>query len=129
MIIINFAHPITSEHQAEIEKCTGQSIEQIIEVSSQVDTKRPLATQVQEMVQQVGLSPANWQTRPIVINPPALNFSALVLIAELHGRMGYFPPIIRIKPVANAVPRRFEVAEIIDLQNTREAARTRRQAQ
>jgi len=129
MIIINFAHPIPSEHQAEIEKRTGQTIAQIIEVSSQIDTEQPLAPQVQEMVQNVGLSPADWQTRPILINPPALNFSTLVLIAELHGRMGYFPPILRIKPVADALPRRFEVAEIIDLQNVRDAARTRRQVQ
>jgi len=49
-----------------------------------------------------------------------------VLLAELHGRMGYFPPIVRLRPVPNALPPRFEVAEIINLQAVREAARTRR---
>jgi len=31
--------------------------------------------------------------------------------------------VVRTRPVADAVPRRYEVAEILDLQATREAAR------
>ena len=40
--------------------------------------------------------------------------------------MGYFPPVIRMKPVENALPPRFEVAEIINLQAIRDAARKER---
>jgi len=57
---------------------------------------------------------------------PSLNFIAAQLLAELHGRMGYFPPVVRTRPVAGAVPRRYEVAEILDLQMTREGARRNR---
>jgi len=44
------------------------------------------------MADAAGLSPEEWQTLPIFINPSSLtlNFSAVALIAELHGRMGYF---------------------------------------
>lgn len=37
----------------------------------------------------------------------ALNFIAAALVAELHGRMGYFPPVVRTRPVAGAVLRRY----------------------
>jgi len=56
----------------------------------------------------------------------SLNFDALTLIAAIHDIMGYFPPIVRIKPVEGSVPPRFEVAEVINLQEVRERFRERR---
>ena len=38
--------------------------------------------------------------------------------------MGYFPPVVRTRPIANSLPRQFEAAEVLDLQAVREAART-----
>jgi hypothetical protein len=52
----------------------------------------------------------------MLANPPSLNVIAVTLLAELHGRMGYFPPVVRLLPVAGSVPPRFEVAEMISLQ-------------
>jgi hypothetical protein len=49
-----------------------------------------------------------------------------VLLAELHGRCGYFPAAVRLRPVPDSVPPRFEVAEIVNLQAVREKARGRR---
>ena len=123
MIVLNFAHPITEEQRAQIEALTGQTIERVVDIPSQIDVQHPLAPQVVAMADAAGLSPAEWQTLPILVNPPSLNFSAVALLAELHGRMGYFPPIVRLRPVQGSVPPRFEVAEIVDLQGMRERAR------
>ncbi len=123
MIVLNFAHPITEEQRAQIEALTGQTIERVVDIPSQIDVQHPLAPQVVAMADAAGLSPAEWQTLPILVNPPSLNFSAVALLAELHGRMGYFPPIVRLRPVEGSVPPRFEVAEIVDLQGIRERAR------
>ncbi len=131
MLILNFAHPLTDEHLARIEELTGQKPERVIVINSQIDTQQPLAPQVVAMADAAGLTPEEWQTLPILINPPALNFSAVALVAELHGRMGYFPPCIRMRPVVDehgnrVVPPRFEVAEILNLQGVRDEARLRR---
>jgi len=48
------------------------------------------------------------------------------LLAEVHGRTGYFPTIIRLRPVAGVTPPQFEVAELLNLQAVRDAARVRR---
>jgi len=77
-------------------------------------------------VEAAGLTPGEWQSAVLLVNLPSLNYSAAVLLAELHGRMGYFPACLRLRPVAGAVPPRFEVAEILDLQAVREEARRRR---
>ncbi len=37
--------------------------------------------------------------------------------------MGYFPACIRLRPVPESLPPRFEVAEILNLQAVRDAAR------
>jgi len=49
------------------------------------------------------------------------------VLAEIHGRCGYFPPIVRLRPIKDSLPPRFEVAEILNLNAVRETARTKRQ--
>jgi len=126
MILLNFAHPLTNDHLKQIESLTGQPIERVIEIGSQIDPQQPLVPQVAELADRAGLSLAEWQTLPLLINPPALNFSAVTLLAELHGRCGYFPAHLRMRPVQGALPPRYEVAEILDLHIVRDEARQKR---
>jgi hypothetical protein len=126
MILLNFAHPLTEENVRRLEELTGQRVQQIRDVNSQIDPGKELVPQVVEIVEELGYTPEEWQTLPILINPPSLNVIGAVLLAELHGRMGYFPPIVRLRPVPGALPPRFEVAEVINLQEVRDQARRRR---
>lgn len=126
MILLNFSHPITPIQQEQIETLTQQKIERIIALTPQFDEERPFTPQVQALLEQVELTSEEWQSASLLVVLPSLNFIAAVLLAELHGRMGYFPPIVRTRPVADSLPRRFEVAEILDLQAIRDAARRRR---
>ena len=98
----------------------------MIEVKTQFDHEQPFAGQVRELVEGIGLTAEEWQTTPLLINPPALNIIAVTLLAHLHGRMGYFPAVLRLKPVPGSTPPRFEVAEVVNLQAVRDAAREER---
>lgn len=126
MLLLNFSHPLTLAHLARIEELTGAKVERVIERMPQFDHARPFVEQVRELVDGLGLSPMEWQTTPLVVNPPALNLIAVTLLAELHGRMGYFPAVVRLRPVPGSTPPQFEVAEVINLQAVRDAARERR---
>jgi hypothetical protein len=126
MILLNFSHPLTDDHRAQLETLTGQTIERVVEIDSQIDPQQPLAPQITVMVDECGLSPAEWQTLPLLINPPSLNFIAVTLLAELHGRCGYFPAHLRMRPVQGSLPSQYEVAEVLNLQAARDAARARR---
>ena len=97
----------------------------MVDVPVQFDVVASFVTQVVRLVDGIGLSPIEWQATPILVNPPALNVIAVTLLAELHGRMGYFPPVVRLRAVAGSLPPRFEVAEIINLQAVRDHARGR----
>jgi len=75
------------------------------------------------MLDTLPLSPEEWQTEPILMALPALNYSAAVILADVHGRMGHFPTIVHISPVPGSVPTRYDVLELIDLQRVRDARR------
>jgi hypothetical protein len=123
--ILNFGHPLTDTHLEQCAALLGQRPE-VRDISSQADRQRPLADVACAMADAVGLSSVEWQTLPLVVNPPGLAPLALALAAELHGRCGYFLPILHMRPVADALPPRYEVAEIVNIQALRETARTRR---
>ena len=126
MIVLNFSHPLTGAQRAQIESLAGTEIETVLECQAFFATGKPFAEQVTALVSGLGLTSAQWQGEPILVNPPALAPAAAVLVAELHGRMGHFPPVVRLRPVPDALPPRYEVAEIINLQAVRDSARTRR---
>jgi len=126
MLILNFTHPLTKEQRAQIEALANTSIEEVRTIPAQINQEEPLEPQITAIVDAVGLSSEEWQTRPLLINPPGYAPAAFVLLAELHGRIGHFPSLIRLRPVADSIPTAYEIAELINLQAIRERARRRR---
>lgn len=125
MLILNFTHPLTSEQRAQIEALAHTSIEEVSSITVQIDQAGPLEPQITAIVDAIGLSSEEWQTLPLLINPPGYAPAAFVLLAELHGRIGHFPSLIRLRPKPGPVTS-YEVAELLNLQTIREAARKRR---
>ena len=125
MLILNFTHPLTSAQRAQIEELAGTSIDEVRTIPVQIDQAEQLEPQITAIVDVVGLSSEEWQTRSLLINPPGYAPAAFVLLAELHGRIGHFPSLIRLRPKPGPVTT-YEVAELLNLQTIREAARKRR---
>ena len=125
MLILNFTHPLTPEQRAQIEALAHTSIEEVRTIPVQIDQVEPLEGQIIAIVDAVGLSSEEWQTRSLLINPPGYAPAAFVLLAELHGRMGHFPSLIRLRPKPGPIAS-YEVAELLNLQTIREEARKRR---
>ncbi len=126
MLLLNFAHPLTAAQRQQIETLMGREIDRLIEVMPQFDDTLSFVGQIEALLDRVGLAAETWQTAAIVVNPPGLAPAAALLLAGLHGRMGYFPTIVRMRPVPSSTPRVFEVAELLDLQGAREAGRLAR---
>ncbi len=126
MILLNFSHPITPAQKTQIEALTQQPLEKVLDIAVHFDNDAPFLPQLKKLMDQITLTPAQWQNEPILVNPPSLNFITALLLAELHGRMGYFPPILRLRPRAGSLPPQYEVAEILNLNEVRERARANR---
>ncbi len=125
LTVVNFSHPLTQEQLQQIEAISGAPIGDVRQIPCQFDHMQGFAEQTRALVDAVGLRPEEWQTLPILVNLPTLHVIAAAVVAEIHGRMGYLPAVLRLRPAGNSLPR-FEVAEILNLQAVRETARLRR---
>src|SRR5690554_5179160 len=99
MILLNFAHPVTLEQKEQIEALLGQKIEKVFHVPVQFDHNAAYVPQLANVMEQLPLTSQELQGSPILVNLPSFNAIAALVLAELHGRMGYFPPIVRMRPV------------------------------
>ncbi|WP_298819055.1 CRISPR-associated protein Csx15 [Chloroflexus sp.] len=125
MLLLNYSHPLTTTQLEQAEALLGERPD-VRQIAVHIDRGQPLAEVACQIADAAGLSPDEWQTTALVVNPPGLSPLALALIAEIHGRRGDFPPILNIRPVPDSVPTRYEVAEIVNLTAIRLAARGRR---
>lgn len=126
MIIVNFAHPITDAQKQRAEELAGQSVSRVIDVTTQFDEATSFSAQARALVNAAGLSAVDWQMQPLLVGLPSLSVIAALVLAEIHGRSGHFPAVMRMRPVPDALVRQFEVAEILDLQTLRDKARETR---
>ena len=126
MLLLNFAYPLTPEHLAAIETLCGRAIARVIEQPTRnFDVQRPYAEQACELVAGLELETDEWQP-PILVNLPSLAVIAVLVLAEIHGRLGHFPAVLRLRPVQGALVTQYEVAEILNIEAVRLAGRGQR---
>jgi hypothetical protein len=125
MLLLNFSHPLTSEQIEQVKKLANQNIDDVRTITVQIDHAQPLDQQITALIDSVKLTAQEWQTTHLLINPPGYAPAALVLLAELHGRIGHFPTLLRLRPTQSPITT-YEAAELINLQAIRDAARQKR---
>src|SRR5689334_6459100 len=113
MIVLNFAHPFTSSQLASVTRLTGGQVERGVDLPTRFDQTQHFAKQSSALLKSTVFSTTEWQTLSLLVNLPSFNAIAAAMLAELHGRMGYFPAVLRLQPISNTTPPQFEVAEII----------------
>ena len=126
MIVVNFSHPLTAAQCRRLEEIATQAISRVVAVASRFDPTSPFGPQAAMLVDAVDLDAEAWQCQPVIVVPPALSAMGCAVLAELHGRCGYFPPIARLAVREGAMPPAFDVVEILDLNRQRVEARGRR---
>ena len=77
-------------------------------------------------VEKIDLLSGEWQIYPLVVVSAGYTPAWSVLLAELHGRLGYFPDLVRLRPTTAQAEEKFEVAEIVSLREIRNQARAKR---
>jgi hypothetical protein len=114
-IVINFTRPLTERQLNQISAGTGFRIVDVIcppKSPIEFPENIPFEEQVSELVDKLGLTDEEWQELQILVHVPGYAPIAATLIAELHGRMGQFPKILRLKRSATDA-NDYELAEII----------------
>jgi len=127
-LVLNFSgHPVLSGQQKAIQKRMGWPKLEVIDV--------PMGTIAEDenflkiailKVDGIDLLPDEWQTFSLVAIPSGYAPLWSALLAEIHGRLGHFPDVVRLRPSPQGEKEKFEVAEILDLRDIRHQARTKR---
>ena len=121
ILVLNFAYPLTAQQQTQIEELSGTSFEDIITIPTRINEEEALQPQITSLIDAIDQSSHDWSKRHILINPPGYAPAALLLLAEIHGRIGHFPTLIRMRPKHGPVTT-YEVIELLNLQTIRDAA-------
>jgi hypothetical protein len=126
MILLNFGYPMSDEQREIIEGMISGVVDAVIEIPVYFDNAQLFAEQIRDLFCE-GVIPLDaLQSGPVLVNLPSHNVIAALLLAELHGRMGRFPTIIRFGPLEDSLPVRYAVREVVDLQRVRDSARGKR---
>lgn len=127
-LAVNFsAHPLLPGQLQEIQKKMGwPKVTEIAVKSGSVPETQRFGLLALQVVEQIDLTHEEWQSLPLVVIPAGYASLWSLLLAELHGRMGHFPDLVRLRPANKEADERFEVAEIIRLQDARNQARAKR---
>lgn len=110
MILLNFSHPLTHEQIQQVEALTGQPIDRLIDIPTQIDPQQPLIPQIVALIDAAGLSPVEWQTLPLLVNPPSRLYRRGPAGRAPWPLWLLSPPNLRLRPVQGSLPPRYEVA-------------------
>ncbi len=128
LTVLAFGHPLTEADLVEVARLAGVPVGRVAQLPVHLEASAPLAVQVREIVEGSGLTGVEWQTTPLVVDLPGFAPAAALVLAELHGRMGGFPTVMR-RARTDGLVSGYQVVELVDLQQVREGARRARDSQ
>ena len=127
-LILNFSgHPVSPGQQQAIEKQMQWTSSSVVDVRlGNVPEDNTFEAAITKAIDRTELSPEEWQTTPIVAVPAGYPAVWSVILASLHGRLGHFPDVARLRPTPPGSGEKYEVAEILNLREHRHASRGKR---
>lgn len=124
MTILNLAAPLSTNDVSTIAALCGRKARRVIDLALAFSETDPLAPQVRSLLDSLGFSSSEWQSQSVVVNLPDDPVAATLLIADIAGRRGRTPSVIRWKRGGNG--QRVEPLEVISLHEIRKEARHQR---
>lgn len=127
-LVLNFSgHPVSETQRTAMQQQLGWPQLTVIEARlGNVPESRRFVGEVRSYIGQIDLPPEEWQRRHLAVIPAGYAPAWSVLLAELHGRLGYFPDMVRLRPTRGPGEEKFEVVEVVSLRDIRNEARSRR---
>lgn len=126
MVIVNFSHPLTPEQLQTLAALTQADALRVVSVPTHFTNDASYAEQAARLLDSAPLDSKTWQAEPLLLVLPGHSVIAAALLAAIHGRCGYFPSVVRLRPKEGGALPTFEVSEIVGLQLLRDDARQKR---
>lgn len=125
-LVVNFYHLLKPDQIKDMQRMQQwPSIEVIDARLGTVPEKKNFTRYLLNHIESIDLTAEEWQTACLAVIPAGYAPAWSIILAELHGRLGYFPDIVRFRP-SESGPENYEVAEIVALREIRNKARGKR---
>lgn len=126
IVVINFSgHPLTPDQKHQIEEMENGFIGEVIEIPLHFDPTQSMKFQIERAIESINLTKDEWSSQNLYLVLPGLAPGGAAVLAYIHGLRGSFPKVIWI--YQNPEDRtRFDVAQILNLQDLRDTAREKR---
>ena len=129
MRILNFSYTLTETQEKQIQKLLNLNDDEwqevdIRRIEARLNIDKDMQKQIERILASIPMSLKEWQAKPVMIVPPPIAHSAILIAVGIFSICGYFPPIIRRKKQQNTLPPQFVVAEIIELDAFKNKARS-----
>ncbi len=118
MILINYNRPLKPDQINQVEAIIHEGIERVIDLGvPELDVDAPVQPQLKALTKRLERLDLDLQKEPVIILLPPQNYQAVMVMADLHGRMGYFPRVIRtlLRTGGGLFPRH-DAVEVLDPQ-------------
>jgi len=123
MILINFSSQLGQDQIRQAESLLRAPIDQVIHFPIRLDSDQLVLQQFKSAMKKFPLSAEEVRNEPVAVVLPSANFLVALILAELHAWMDYFPSILLVRIQPYGLPPRFEVVELLDLQQIEDSAR------
>jgi|GEM_PF-213913 len=126
-LILNCSgHPVHPAQKSAIEKLMHWQDAEVLDVElGNVPEDRHFVPSIEKAIDRLGLTSKEWE-QPIVVIPAGYPPACSAIQSILHGRLGHFPDVVRLRRVDPVDGVRYEVAEIMSLQQLRHDSRGKR---
>jgi hypothetical protein len=126
-LIMNFSgHPVHPTQKSAIEKLMHWQSAEVLDVPlGNVPEDHHFIAAIEKAVDKLDISAKEWEL-PMVVIPAGYAPVWSLIQPILHGRLGHFPDVVRLRPVDPLSGVRYEVAEIMPLQQLRHISRGKR---
>lgn len=127
-LILNFSgHPVLPGQVKAITRQMRWASAEVIDVAlGNVAEDHKFVSEIEKAIDKIDLSAEEWQTTTFVVVPAGYSAVWTVIQAILHGRLGHFPDVVRLRPAPPLSFEKFEVAEIMNLHEVRHHSREKR---
>lgn len=130
MLVLNYSrHKLTPEQLEQLSRKIGEipgSTPQpfdVRELYRDINETNKIESEVVTLAEAAQLTHDEWAARSLIVLLPDLAIAAATLLAEIHGRRGEFPPLLRRRRLDSLLGG-FEIAEVVGLQQVRNIARS-----
>jgi hypothetical protein len=114
MIALSFSQRLNATQFSQIEAICGEKVTVQICFPAKFIEGTPYPEQIRAFQERLKLTPEEIRGEKFIVCLPAQSIDSVIVMISLRDLLGYFPPVVRVRPSQFTIPMRSDVVDIVD---------------